>query len=314
MPLGLDPDIAAILSSVPGRPSPPPPGDDAADLAYARQIRVPTRPRPNPVAVAEVSERELFDRFRVRVYRPAATRPLPVLVYLHGGGWALGDLDMQDDTCRRLAAGASCVVVSVDYRLAPEHRFPAALDDAYNVLAWSRTHAREIGGAPGRLAVAGGSAGGNLAAAAALGARDAGDPSLELQVLIYPALDSSMTEPSYTENATGYMLSRDMMTWFWGQYVPEPAEARNPLASPSFAADLSGLPPALVETAEFDPLRDEGERYARRLAAAGVDVELNRHNGLIHGYLGMFDASGAARLAVTSLIKRVSDRFAAVDS
>jgi acetyl esterase len=223
-----------------------------------------------------------------RVYVPGSgSEPAGVVLYLHGGGWVTGSIEMNDNVCRALANRSSCVVVAAGYRLAPEHRFPAAFDDAVAALAWVVGHAGEHGGDPTRLAVVGSSAGGNLAAAVCLHARDTDGPRIALQVLLYPALDSSMGSRSYRNNATGCFLTAAQMRWCWQQYVPDVAQRRDPYASPAFAADLSGLPPTVIVTAEFDPLRDDGETYAQRLTAARVPTRLYRANAQIHSFLTM---------------------------
>ena len=220
-----------------------------------------------------------------RVYVPAVDGTPPVVVYYHGGGWVLGGIDSHDGTCRALANASGAAVVSVDYRLAPEHPFPAAVEDAWAALEWVAANAAVLGGDPSRLAVAGDSAGGNLAAVVAIQARDTGAPALRGQLLVYPVTDATMSHPSIEENASGYFLTKADMEWFFGHYAPgRPDDWR---LSPLAAADLSGLAPALVLTAEYDPLRDEGEAYARRLDDAGVPVELIRKDGLIHGFFGM---------------------------
>jgi acetyl esterase len=223
----------------------------------------------------------------VRIYTPAGSTPFPVLVYLHGGGWVIGNLDTHDGTCRALANAAGCVIVSVDYRLAPEHRFPAAPEDAYAATQWVATNAASIGADPSRIAVGGDSAGGNLSAVVALMARDRGGPSLCFQLLVYPVTDGTTQSASYRDNADGYFLTKDMMEWFWNHYVRDAADRRHAYASPLRAESLNGVPPALVITAEFDPLRDEGEAYAARLREVGVPVVLTRYDGMIHGFFGM---------------------------
>ena len=226
-------------------------------------------------------------RTPIRVYKPAnATKPLPVLVYFHGGGWVLGNLDSHDANCRSLCLGADVLVVSVDYRLAPEHPFPAAIDDCYAVTRWLSTNAASLGGDPSRLAVSGDSAGGNLAAATALLARDRGGPKIAFQLLVYPVADADFERPSYRENASGYLLSRSTMMWFWDQYVPDKTQRKDDRCAPIHAQSLANLPPALIITAEYDPLRDEGEAYAERLRADGVPVTLRRYDGMIHGFFG----------------------------
>ena len=265
------------------------PGDEVA-TAEDRTISGPAGPIP------------------VRVYTPkSGSAPRPALVYLHGGGWVLGDLEMVDAICRSVANRAECVVVSVDYRMAPEHKFPAPLDDCYAAVTWVAEHAGEIGADPARLAVGGDSAGGNLSAAVALRARDEGGPALRLQLLVYPVTDHSFDTASYKENGEGYLLTKDMMVWFWDHYLAKANDSDNPLASPLRAKDLSGLPPAQVFTAEFDPLRDEGEAFAARLAAAGVPVNHTRYDGQIHGFwtmLAVMPAAGAAADEASAALRR----------
>lgn len=237
----------------------------------------------------------------VRVYRPEGRPPLPLVVFFHGGGWVLGNLESHDGTCRTLARAVPAVVVSVDYRLAPEHKFPAAAEDAFAATRWAAEHAASLGGDAARVAVAGDSAGGNLAAVVALMARDRGGPPLVHQVLVYPPTDAACDTASYEENAEGYFLTRDGMRWFWGHYLPSPAEGRHPYASPLRAEDLRGLPPALVITAEYDPLRDEGEAYAARLRAAGVGAVTRRFDGMIHAFASLTGTFPEATVAIDAV-------------
>lgn len=234
----------------------------------------------------------------VRIYRRLG-RPeaLPAIVYLHGGGWAVGDLDTHDSTCRLLADESECVVVSVDYRLAPEHPFPAAVDDAVAAYRWVHDHATELTVEPGRVGVMGDSAGGNLAAVVAQVTRDTDVPAPTAQCLVYPATDALMREPSHELFAEGFFLSRADIEWYRERYLPDPTDWESPLASPIEAPDLSGLCPAIVVTAGFDPLRDEGRRYAERLADAGVPVRYRCYDDLVHGFFGMGVLPGGVEIA-----------------
>lgn len=242
----------------------------------------------------------------VRVYSPAAPRPRPLVVFFHGGGWVFGDAETHDGLCRQLANAAGSTVASVAYRRAPEHPFPAAAEDAHAATAWAFQHAEELEGDPRRLAVAGDSAGANLAAAASLMARDRGGPPIALQVLAFPVLDSSMSTASYTQFADDPFLSRDEMAWYWDQYAPGAADRTDPYASPAAASDLTGLPPALVITAEIDVLRDEGEAYSARLRDAGVPVDAHCHMGTVHDFMVFGRALGAAGRAVSTIGRAIA--------
>ncbi|POX38031.1 hypothetical protein C3486_25330 [Streptomyces sp. Ru73] len=270
-------------------------GTEVFDAAEARRL-LAARPAPAgaTVPVARVEDRRLpgpagAPEVPVRLYWPRAAGDgaLPVVVFCHGGGFVICDLDSHDTMCREMANATGALVVSVDYRRAPEHRFPAAAEDAYAVLCWAAAHAPEVGGDPARIAVAGDSAGGNLAAVLPLMARDRGGPMPVFQLLVYPMLDPARDTPSYRENARGYFVTADHLRWYWEQYLGTEADSGHPYASPLAAPDLSGLPPAHVLTAEYDPLRDEGETYARRLREAGVTVDVRRYAGVFHGFFGM---------------------------
>jgi acetyl esterase len=241
----------------------------------------------------------------VRIYRPEAGTTLPVVVFFHGGGWVLGNIETHDGTCRALANRSGAVVVSVDYRLAPEAPFPAAVDDCITVTRWVHANGAELGVDPSRLAVAGDSAGGNLAAVVSLAARDGG-PAIAFQLLIYPAVDAHMTAASIKENGEGYFLTETDMVWFYGHYAPDRDDWR---ASPLLAKDLSGLPPALVITAGYDPLRDEGEAYAERLREAGVEVTLKREPDLVHGFINAVGLSRRAREAMTPVAEAIRQQL-----
>jgi acetyl esterase len=234
----------------------------------------------------------------VRLFAASTEKDLPILVYFHGGGWVLGDLDTHDGTCRTLAKQIGGIVVSVDYRLAPEHKFPMALDDCYAATVWVHANAAGIGGDPRKLAVGGDSAGGNLSACVSLKARDEGRPRIVHQLLVYPVTDARFDTASYRDNSEGYFLSRSDMQCFWDHYLATDGDAENPYAAPLRSSDLRGLPSATVITAEFDPLRDEGEAYARKLKDAGVPVELRRYDGVIHGFFSMGDMITKGKTAV----------------
>ena len=234
----------------------------------------------------------------LRVYRPLGEGPFPLVAFFHGSGFVVCNLDTHDILCRNLCAGTGCVVVSVDYRLAPEAKFPAAPDDCLAATRWAVANAAALGADPGRVFVAGDSAGGNLAAVTALRIRDEGGPKLLGQLLIYPVTDYYWPgTPSMTENADGYGLTRAGMIWFWNHYLADPSDGASPHASPLRSRDLGGLPPAMVITAEYDPLRDEGEYYADRLRQAGVPTEMKRWDGMNHGFFfwpGVVDKATAA--------------------
>ncbi len=246
----------------------------------------------------------------VRLYSPGGAGPHPVLVFYHGGGWVIGDLDTHDGICRSLTNAAGCVVASVDYRLAPEAKYPAAAEDSYAALRWLVANAAGLGIDPRRVAVGGDSAGGNLSTVVALMARDRGGPALVSQVLIYPVTNHDLDTGSYRENATGFVLTREAMRWFWRHYLARAEEGREPYASPLMAPSLAGLPPALLITAEHDPLRDEGEAYADRLRDAGVLVTLIRYDGMFHGFLRMTRFLDKARAAVDEVGGSLRKAFA----
>jgi acetyl esterase len=306
----LDPQARALLDQLAAMGAPPlseqTPEEARAGfllltaIAGTAEEPVPTEDRSVPGPAGDIP---------VRIYRPTTDTPLPVVVYFHGGGFVIGDIATHDTTCQRLAAGVPALVVSVDYRLAPEHRFPAAVDDCEAATAWASAHAAEFGGDPSRLAVGGDSAGGNLAAVIARRARDAGGPPIAFQLLIYPGTDMTRSLPSHAENGTGYLLDSDTMKWFLDNYLAD-TDPRDPDASPLFADDLSGLPPAFVLTAEFDPLRDEGEAYAERLRAAGVPVTTSRYDGMIHGFYGLDSIFDAAKKATAETVVALRDALA----
>jgi acetyl esterase len=263
----------------------------------------------NPTPVGDVENRRIPGpeaEIPIRIYTPEGQAPFPLIVFYHGGGFVLCSLETHDELCRAMCRDTGAMVVSVDYRLAPEARYPAAADDCYAALAWCAAHASEIGADGTRIAVAGDSAGGNLAAVTALRARDLGGPALRHQTLIYPATSCAFDTASYRDNAEGYFLTADAMRWFWSHYLGDMTQASEAYACPANARSLDGLPPATVITAEYDPLRDEAESYAARLRAAGVAVRLQRYDGMIHGFVSMadvFDDGRAAQLLIAGELR-----------
>lgn len=283
----VDPQIEAMLAA-----APPWPGVRNMDLATLRQAVRDSSvmlPPPPDAPVAAVEDRTIDGPggpLGLRLYTPEGSAPFPVVIYCHGGGYVVGDLDTQDMIARTLCAWSGAIVVSVDYRLAPEHPFPAAPDDTFAALQWAAGHAADFGGDPTRLAVAGDSAGGNLVAAAALRARDLGGPALRAQVNIYGSCNyPSELTASAREFAAGPLLQQDDIAWFYEQYLPDPAvQQHDPQASPVRAASHANLPPTFVGTAECDPSRDDAEAFGAKLAAAGVPVTMKRYPGMVHGF------------------------------
>jgi acetyl esterase len=291
----LDSEIASLLDLLRGLPALEGMTPTAA-RALVESMRQGSPPGPD---LPSVDNRRISSTapLNLRVYRPVE-RPAGVIVYYHGGGWVLGSLDSSDAQLRAFALQTECCIVSVDYRLAPEHPFPAAVIDAVEALAWVDASVVELAGARVPVIIAGDSAGANLATVAAILARDAGGPRLAGQLLYYPVTDAVLDTPSYIANAEGYFLTRTLMGWFWGHYVADAAQRVDIRCAPLRTPDLSRLPAALIQTAEFDPLLDEGEAYARRLRTAGTTATLQRRAGLIHGYVGMGPAARVAREAI----------------
>lgn len=285
----IHPQVAAHLAQMAAMNAPPIEALTAEQVrfGFGMQMKMTAGPATPLPEVRDLTLPGPGGAIKARLYRPQIGGTLPGLVFFHGGGWVIGDLDSHDDLCRDLAAQAGCAVLSVDYRLAPEHRFPAAADDAMAANDWVITNAATLGMDPARLAVGGDSAGGNLAAVVALAARDAGQP-LAAQLLIYPVTDMSRLQgESYAACGDGYGLTAGAMAWFRDHYLASAEAAHDWRVSPLLADDLGRLPPALVVTAEFDVLRSEGEAYAKRLAEAGVPTQLTRYDGMIHGFASM---------------------------
>jgi acetyl esterase len=303
----LDPQIEILLKEMAAEGGPAPQTLTVAEnRAFGRAFGALAGA---PVPVADVRDTTAAADGRdipVRIYRPFTepdAGPLPVTLFFHGGGWVFGDLDTQDTMARIVASRSGTVVVSVDYRLAPEHRFPAAVDDAYAALTWVADNAPGFGGDGERIAVFGESAGGNLAAVLAQDSLRRGGPRITLQVLAYPAVDRFDDSPSMYENMTGPVLSRSYLEWFWGAYLSTPDQGADPRVSPARCDELAGLAPAVIVTAENDPLRDQGDRYAQKLADAGVRVHHLPVEGAIHGFLSF---TGSVQLS-RDILNQLSD-------
>lgn len=266
---------------------------------------------PSPIELMSITDRTIpgpESDLPIRIYRPAEGT-LPVVVFFHGGGWVVGDLESHDHFCRTICSKAQCVVVAIDYRLAPEHKFPAAVDDAWAATKWVAANADELNVDVSRLAVAGDSAGGNLAAVVSNIARDTGHVEIIKQVLVYPVTDATCDRPSMTENAEGFMLTRKGMDWFHNHYANDESDFSDARFSPHFS-DLAGVAPAVVITAEYDPLRDQGNEYAQKLAASGVDVEHTEYAGMFHGFFSMDAGIDMAAVAQDQVAKALRDAFA----
>jgi acetyl esterase len=296
----LDPQIKALLDAQVNAPKP---YQQTVEDARATMLARPRQPGP---AMASEEDRRIpgpGGDIPVRIFRPGNADG-SVLVFFHGGGWVLGNLDTHAGNCRNLAQHAACTVIAVDYREAPEHRFPSAAADAYAAASWVAANAADVGVDASRLAVGGESAGGNLAAVVCLMARERGGPAIKQQWLAYPVMDHSFDRPSYSEVGNGYGLEKASMEWFWNHYLGPDGDGSHPYASPLRAESLAGLPPAVVVTCEFDPLRDEGNAYAERLSREGVAVELRCVPGVNHAFLGMpVDAAAAAYDEIGRLLR-----------
>ena len=308
--MSVHPQVQALLERVARSPLPP---YHTVSPFVARRIYRDTRAALAPKAPALPEVRLLaFHNFAMRVYRPVAGEVMPALVYFHGGGWTIGDVDTHDALCRQLALGARCVVFSVDYRLAPEHPFPAAVEDCFAATRYVAEHADEL--KVRGIAVGGDSAGGNLAAVVSLLARDAGAPAIAFQLLVYPATDQRCATPSHERNAEGYLLTRDAIQYFRRHYLPHERDWSDWQASPLLAKSHADLPPALVLTAGYDPLIDEGRAYADKLRAAGVAVDYREYADMVHGFVlfgGVLDTANSAVADCCAALRRAFDKVLA---
>ena len=307
MPVVLDPDAAAVYKAFQEAGRPP---YETLTPAEARRLYLAARPatNPEPPQLARVEPLAIpapHGAIPARVYIPTTLRTAnglaPCLVFFHGGGFVIGDLESHDVVCRKLAHEGELIVISVDYRLAPEHRFPAAVDDTIMATSWIAANAATLGIDAGRLCVGGDSAGGNLAAVVSIAARDGNGPAIAGQVLIYPAIDFAMTHPSHSEPETSILLTHSVIRWFRDHYLNGAADAHDWRASPARATTLIGLPPAYVLTAGADPLRDEGDEYAERLKAAGVPVTYKHFPGQFHGFFTMGKLLNQANIAASDI-------------
>ncbi len=307
----LDPQIRAILDQM---ASLPPFESLSVEDARKQTIERSAAGKLPTLPVAAVVNRVIpgpGGDLPVRIYTPKGKGPFPLMVFFHGSGFVVCNLDTHDGTARNLCNAGGCVVVSVDYRLAPEHKFPAGPDDCYAATKWAAAHAVELNADASHIVIAGDSAGGNLVAVVALMVRDKGGPALCGQLMIYPVTDYyTPGHSSYVQNAEGYGLSAAGMRWFWNHYLTSPFEADNPYVSPLRAANLRDLPPALIITAEYDVLRDEGEHYGERLAAAGVPTKVTRYDGMHHGFFQMYGIVEKAKTALEEAAAWLKARFA----
>ncbi|MEL0029539.1 MAG: alpha/beta hydrolase [Betaproteobacteria bacterium] len=311
--MSLDPQARALLDAAKASGAPEM-WELTPDQARAEYLRRTERVRAD-VDIYRVEDRQIpgpVQPIKVRIYTPQASQEqasLPVLVWYHGGGFVIGDLDSHDSACRALANQTECLVVAVDYRLAPEHKFPGAVEDCEAALQWVAAHATELGGDPGRIAVGGDSAGGNLAAVVALLAREKGGPKLCFQLLIYPCVAPEPETPSHHQFAEGYLLTRKTITWFFKQYLRSSKDTLDPRYAPLEEKDLSSLPPSLVIVAGFDPLRDEGVDYAKALIDAGNKVTLSNYEGMIHGFYLMGGMIDKANQAIEESAQHLKEAF-----
>ncbi|ASK63384.1 alpha/beta hydrolase [Virgibacillus phasianinus] len=306
--MALDSQVKVILDQINAIPSPA--WDQITAQAYRKMAAQSMDMDSEKEEVKEVKDQTIPLEGRslpIRVYTPEGEAPQPALIFYHGGGWVIGDLDSHDSVCRLLANRAQCVVISVDYRLAPEHKFPAAVEDAYDSLHWVATHAAEFNIDKNRIAVGGDSAGGNLAAVACIIAKERKFPNIAYQMLIYPSTGYDKAPNSMRENAEGYLLTVNQMNWFRDQYFSSEEELQNPYASPLLYSNHENLPPTLIMTAQYDPLRDVGKAYAEKLEENGIDVYYRNYEGLIHGFANfhkLVDKANEALLEAAAQLRK----------
>ena len=307
----LDPQLKAYLDALEAQGAPPLNSVpvDVARKMYEKGAEQTRGEPPELLAVEELVIPGPETELKAWLYRPSEQQDLPLLVYFHGGGFTIGSLQSHDAVCRYLSKETECLVLSVDYRLAPEHKYPAAVEDAWAATCWAVNNAKKLGGDPDRVAVGGDSAGGNLAAIVCLMAREAGDPQLACQLLIYPGIDMSCSLPSHDTFADGYRLTRDLITWFYQAYFTKDDDVTDWRASPINAHSLAGLPPAFILSAGFDPLQDENKSYAYKLEAAGVAVVHSHYPDMIHGFVTMPGILSQAREALRECAAELRKAF-----
>jgi acetyl esterase len=309
--MSLDPEVKTMLASASAQGLPPIFSLSPAEARQRIRNAFITEDKPIPVYKVENFLIPCPDHnLPLRVYHPDSDKNRPCLLFFHGGGWTVSDLDTHDALCRSLTNDVGCVVVAVDFRRAPEHKFPAAIDDSYTALEWIERNSDKIGIDRGKIAVGGDSTGGNQAAVVALLSRERNGPKIRFQWLAYPVTDyPSPSRPSLTEMGSGYALSAELLQWFWNNYLPDNTDQKNPHFSPLQAKDLRGLPPAFIMTANYDPLRDEGEAFAERLSKAGVSVKAKRYISMTHGFLLLKDRINGAGEAYREAVKELKGLF-----
>lgn len=306
----LDPQVQKLLESLKGRKVKP--IEERTAEEYRGQINFYKAMLGTPKEVANIEDRMIpveNGEIPIRIYTPKGKGPFPVFIYLHGGGFVIGDIDVGNTVCCNIANGSNCIVVSVGYRLAPEHKFPVALQDSIKATKWVADNANSINADSSRIAIGGDSAGGNMATVISSLSRKEGYPSIKYQVLIYPMTNMDFDTKSYRENGEGYILTRESAMWFVRQYLNDEEEKNNPLVAPMLAENLEGLPPALIITAQYDPLRDDGSLYASKLIEHGVDVEYKCYKGMIHGFLWMTEIIKQGEQAIDHIANRLSSVF-----
>ena len=308
--MSLDPQVEKILAEAAALGLPA--YQDLSPIEARKQMLDVAPPVEPLLAVNRVEDRSIpgpGSEIPLRLYYPEGNPPFATFLFFHGGGWVIGNLDTHHGLCHALAKTSGSLVVSVDYRLAPENPYPAAVEDAYAATEWVAENSAVIQADPEKLAVGGDSAGGHLATVVSMMARDRKGPRIDLQILIYPITDCNFNTPSYLENKEGYMLTRDLMKWFWGHFLNDENQSNEPYASPLRAENLSNLPPALIITAEYDPLRDEGQAYGKRLQDAGVKVMLSHYPGMIHAFIRMTARLDMANQALDEIADTFKDVF-----